>query len=329
VALAATPGLRPPPHPPTVPTGGCLDHERKPKPSRFPPDPDPGFRGPLAGPSEPGAPRPAQAASGGLQSRVVNHIARLRAQGLIGASDRVSWSVYDFTSRQKLVAINEDVPRQAASMIKPFVCQAWFYQASQSKRISYTPEVRKTMERMIRSSCNKSTNRLMTLVSQNAGNRGPGDVERVLKQNAPQIFQDTRIVEQIPAGGRTYRNLASAGDYGRFLEAFWRNQLPYADEMRALLSLSNRDRIVDGVDSMPDNVRVYDKTGSTAMLCGDMGIVVAPGENGGSYPYTFVAIIESPVAVKKYYGWMKQRGNAIRSVSNLVYQDLKDRYQLA
>ncbi|MCC7276793.1 MAG: serine hydrolase [Chromatiaceae bacterium] len=271
----------------------------------------------------------AQAASGGLQSRVVNHIARLRAQGLIGASDRVSWSVYDFTSRQKLVAINEDVPRQAASMIKPFVCQAWFYQASQSKRISYTPEVRKTMERMIRSSCNKSTNRLMTLVSQNAGNRGPGDVERVLKQNAPQIFQDTRIVEQIPAGGRTYRNLASAGDYGRFLEAFWRNQLPYADEMRALLSLSNRDRIVDGVDSMPDNVRVYDKTGSTAMLCGDMGIVVAPGENGGSYPYTFVAIIESPVAVKKYYGWMKQRGNAIRSVSNLVYQDLKDRYQLA
>jgi beta-lactamase class A len=185
------------------------------------------------------------------------------------------------------------------------------------------------MERMIRSSCNKSTNRLMTLVSQNAGNRGPGDVERVLKQNAPQIFQDTRIVEQIPAGGRTYRNLASAGDYGRFLEAFWRSQLPYSDEMRALLSLSNRDRIVDGVDAMPDNVRVYDKTGSTAMLCGDMGIVVAPGENGGSYPYTFVAIIESPVPVKKYFSWMKQRGNAIRSVSNLVYQDLKDRYQLA
>ena len=129
------------------------------------------------------------------------------------------------------------------------------------------------MERMIRSSCNTSTNRLMTLVSKNAGNRGPGDVERVLKQNGPDIFQDIRIVEQIPAGGRTYRNLASAGDYHRFLAAFWRSQLPYSDEMRALLSLSNRDRIVDGVDSMPDNVRVYDKTGSTSMLCGDMGIV--------------------------------------------------------
>ena len=83
----------------------------------------------------------AQAAYGSLQTRVVSHIASLRAQGLIGAGDMVSWSVYDFTSRQKLVAINEDVPRQAASMIKPFVCQAWFYQASQSSRISYTPEV--------------------------------------------------------------------------------------------------------------------------------------------------------------------------------------------
>lgn len=271
----------------------------------------------------------AQAAYGSLQTRVVNHIASLRAQGLIGAGDKVSWSVYDFTSRQKLVAINEDVPRQAASMIKPFVCQAWFYQANQSPRISYTSEIRKTMERMIRSSCNKSTNHLMTLVSQNAGNRGPGDVERVLKQNGPDIFQDIRIVEQIPAGGRTYRNLASAGDYHRFLAAFWQSQLPYAGEMRALLSLPNRDRIVDGVDAMPDNVRVYDKTGSTSMLCGDMGIVVAPGENGGSYPYTFVAIIESPFPVKKYFGWMKQRGNAIRSVSNLVYQEMKDRYQLA
>lgn len=273
--------------------------------------------------------RQAQAAYGGLQGRVVNHIASLRAQGLIGAGDKVSWSVYDFTGRQKLVAINEDIPRQAASMIKPFVCQAWFYQASQTPRITYTQEIRKTMERMIRSSCNKSTNRLMTLVSQNASNRGPSDVERVLRQNGPDIFQDIRIVEQIPAGGRTYRNLASAGDYHRFLAALWQNQLPYAGEMRALLSLPNRDRIIDGVDAIPDNVLVYDKTGSTSMLCGDMGIVVAPGEYGGSYPYTFVAIIESPFPVKKYFGWMKQRGNAIRSVSNLVYQDMKDRYQLA
>jgi len=270
-----------------------------------------------------------EAAPASLQSRVANHLAQLRAQGQIGAGDKVSWSVYDFTTRQKLVAINEDIPRQAASMIKPFVAQAWFYQASKSKTISYTPEIRRTMERMIRSSCNNSTNKLMSLVSQNAGNKGPGAVERVLKQHGPQIFQEIRIVEMIPAGGRTYRNQASAGDYHRFLEAMWRGELPFAEEMRALLALSNRDRIVDGVASMPDNVRVYDKTGSTAMLCGDMGIIVAPGASGGSYPYTFVAIIESPVRVKGYAAWMKKRGDAIRSVSNLVYQDMKIRHSLA
>ena len=272
---------------------------------------------------------PAVAAGTSLQTRVANHTANLRAQGMIGAKDRVSWSVYDFTTRQKLVAINEDVPRQAASMIKPFVCQAWFFQASQSNRIDYTPAIRKTMERMIRSSCNDSTNKLMKLVSQNASGKGPGDVERVLKRHGPGIFQDTRIVEYIPKGGRTYRNLASAGDYHRFLEAMWLSKLPYADEMRALLALSNRDRMVDGVAAMPDDVRVYDKTGSTAMLCGDMGIIVAPGERGGSYPYTFVAIIESPVRIKAYATWMKKRGDAIRSVSNLVYQDMKARHALA
>lgn len=272
---------------------------------------------------------PVLAAGSSLQTRVANHIASLRAQGMIGAKDKVSWLVYDFTTRQKLVAINENVPRQAASMIKPFVCQAWFFQASQSKKLSYTAEIRRTMERMIRSSCNDSTNKIMKLVSQNASGRGPGDVERVLKRHGPGIFQDTRIVEYIPKGGRTYRNLASAGDYHRFLEAMWLSRLPYADEMRTLLALSNRDRMVDGVTTMPENVRVYDKTGSTSMLCGDMGIIVAPGEWGGSYPYTFIAIIESPVRIKAYAAWMKKRGDAIRSVSNLVYQDMKSRHALA
>ena len=272
---------------------------------------------------------PTLAAGSSLQTRVANHIANLRAQGQIGAKDKVSWSVYDFTTRQKLVAINEDVSRQAASMIKPFVCQAWFFQANQSKQIDYTPEIRRSMQRMIRSSCNDSTNKIMKLVTQNAGGKGPGDVERVLKRHGPGIFQDTHIVEYIPKGGRTYRNRASAGDYHRFLEAMWLSKLPYADEMRALLALSNRDRMVDGVAAMPDNVRVYDNTGSTAMLCGDMGIIVAPGERGGSYPYTFIAIIESPVRVKGYAAWMKKRGDAIRSVSNLVYQDMKGRHALA
>jgi beta-lactamase class A len=255
-------------------------------------------------------------------------VKRFRSQGLIRSDERTAWSVYDFTARKKLVAINEDVPLQAASMIKPFVAQAFFYQAGSSRKISYTSDIRRSMERMIRRSSNRDTNRLISIVSRNAGGRGARDVERVLKKHGPGIFRETKIVETIPAGGRTYRNLASAHDYSRFLYALWNDKLPYANELRALMALPNRDRISDGVRSVPASVKVYDKTGSTAHLCGNMGIIEAPGRRGGTYPYTFIGIIEKSSRAKNYGTWITRRSNAIRAVSNLVYLDMKDRHRL-
>ena len=150
------------------------------------------------------------------------------------------------------------------------------------------------MERSIRRSSNPATNELIDLVSRNRSRSGPRDVEAELKSHAPEIFQQTRIVEKIPAGGKTYRNVASAHDYNRFLFSMWLNQLPYSREMRSLMALPNRDRITDGVDAMPESVRVYDKTGSTAQLCGNMGIIEASTWSGQRVPYTFVGIIERP-----------------------------------
>lgn len=279
-----------------------------------------------------GTPSLAQAAPhpSPLQKQVVDLVGRMRRQGLIRPEEKTSWSVYDFTTRRKLVAINEDIPRQAASMIKPFVAQAYFYQLNDSSgRMRYTREVRQTMERMIRRSSNSATNRIMSIVSRNENNRGAKDVERVLKANAPGIFRETRIVEKIPANGRTYRNLASAHDYSRFLYALWQDRMPYADELREIMSLTNRDRIYHGVRSIPRGVKVYDKTGSTARLCGNMGIIEAPGRGGRRYPYTFVGIIERPSRAKNYGSWITRRSNAIRAVSNLVYLDMKQRHRLA
>jgi len=254
----------------------------------------------------------------------------MRSEGRIRPEEATSWSVYDFTSGQKLVAINEDIPRQAASMIKPFVAQAYFFALDESRgRMRYTNEVRQTMEDMIRRSSNTATNRVMSIVIGQEGNRGPGDVERVLKRNAPSVFRETRIVEMIPANGRTYRNLASAHDYSRFLLALWNDRLPHAGELREIMSLPNRDRIHHGVKSIPQNVKVYDKTGSTACLCGNMGIIEAPGRGGGRYPYTFVGIIERPSRAEDYGTWISRRSDAIREVSDLVYQDMKQRHRLA
>jgi len=278
-----------------------------------------------------GAPSFAEARAGiPLEHQVSNLVKRLRAKGVILPNEGTSWSVYDFTTGQKLVAINEDVPRQAASMIKPFVAQAYFFKLSESgSGLRYTGDVKSTMERMIRRSSNTATNRIMSIVSRHENNRGPRDVERVLKEKAPGIFRETRIVETIPANGRTYRNQASAHDYSRFLYALWKNNLPYAGELRNLMALPNRDRISDGVNSIPDYVKVYDKTGSTACLCGNMGIVEARGRDGRLYPYTFVGIIERPTRAKNYGAWISRRSNAIRKVSNLVYLHMKERHRLA
>jgi beta-lactamase class A len=284
-----------------------------------------------SGPLLLGSPFLARARGGGLalQRQVVALVRRMRSQGLIRPEEKTSWSVYDFTTRQKLVAINEDIPRQAASMIKPFVAQAYFFELERSRgNMHFTYEVRRTMERMIRRSSNTATNRIMAIVSSHEGNRGPRDVERVLKKNAPGIFRETRIVETIPANGRTYRNLASAHDYSRFLYALWHDRLPYAQELRKIMSLPNRDRISHGVSSIPQGVKVYDKTGSTARLCGNMGIIEAHGRGGRRYPYTFVGIIERPSRAKNYSAWITRRSNAIRAVSDLVYRDMKQRHRL-
>ena len=279
-----------------------------------------------------GAPSFAQAdyaASSGLQRQVAELLGRMKAGGLIGANERTAWSVYDFTTGKKLVAINEDAPRQAASMIKPFVAQAYFFEAKNAPgRVRYTEDVRATMARSIQHSNNGATNRLIDLVSTHSSGRGPRDVEVVLKSNAPTVFQQTRVVEKIPANGRTFRNLASANDYTRFLISLWQGRLPYSEELKYLMGLPNRDRIRQGVDAMPDSVRVYDKTGSTSQLCGDMGIIEARNLRGQRVPYVFVGIIERPDSANNYATWITRRSNAIRAVSNLVYLDMKDRYRL-
>ena len=278
-----------------------------------------------------GLPQPAAAAQGAsLQTLVNRQVKRLRAQGIIRSDEETSWSVYDFTTGKKLVAINEDIPRQAASMIKPFVAQAFFYTAARrGSGLHYTTSHRALMEQSIRRSSNTATNRLIDIVSHYNGGTGPKAVERVLKANAPGIFSQTSVVERIPAGGRTYRNKASAHDYSRFLFALWNDRMPFSGELKEIMALPNRDRITDGVSNIPASVRVYDKTGSTARLCGNMGIIECRDSRGRPRPYTFIGIIEKRSRTGAYGSWITKRSNAIRSVSRVVYDYMKQRHRLA
>src|SRR3989338_555196 len=235
------------------------------------------------------------------------------------ADEQTSWSVYDFTTGEKIVSINEDATRKSASMMKPFAALAYFHLVQQGKR-QYNAEAKKHMKKMIQKSNNASTNWVMRQVG------GPQAMKRILTEHYGYIFKDISIVEYIPSGGQTYRNKASAHDYSRFLYALWNDDLPQAREMRRLMALPGRDRVYTGAERVPTGTLVYNKTGSTARLCGDMSILYARGRDVRRHAYTLIGIVEKKTRTSNYGAWIKSRGDLIRKISNLTYDHQQTRH---
>jgi beta-lactamase class A len=256
-----------------------------------------------------------------LEAAVEEYIAQLRRDGKIAPDERTGWSVYDFTSGQKLVTINEDSEFQTASLIKPFIAAAFLYKVERGE-LKYGTTSRHHMERMIQHSNNASTN----WVARQVG--GPKAVEKVLKQQYPGIFRNTHLVEYIPANGRTYRNKASIHDYSRFLYAVWNERIAGAREIKRLMALPGSDRIYTGAHDVPKGTRVYNKTGSTARLCGDMGILSVEGKDGKRYPYTLIGVIEKEQSADNYTRWIRSRSEVIRNVSNIVYRGIAEHHDI-
>ena len=256
-----------------------------------------------------------------LEVEIETYVKSLRRKGSVRGDERTAWVVYDITSNTKLASINENSPLQAASMIKPYLALAFFHQVKAGK-LQYGPASRKHMELMIQKSSNTSTNWVMKQTG------GPAATRALLKRHYPSLCNQLHLVEYIPSGGRTYLNRLSAGDYARFLTSMWKDQLPSSGEMKRLMALPGRDRLYSSAKRVPTGTRVYNKTGSTAMCCGDMGILVARGSDGQLYPYIIIGIIESGSRNKSYGTWIRSRGNVIREVSNKTYLAIQKRYSL-
>ncbi len=255
-----------------------------------------------------------------IEVKVERYIKELRRKGKLRSDEKTGWMVYDLNRDVSLVDINADQSFQAASMIKPFVALAFFHKVREGK-LKYGPKSRKKMESMIQRSSNSATNWIMKLVG------GPASCQQLLTSQYGSLFKQLRIVEYIPKGGRTYRNKALPSDYVRFLRALWNNRLPYSREMRRLMSLPGRDRLYYGTP-IPQGTLVYNKTGTTAHLCGDMGILALRTKGAARYPYAIVGIIERSSRPANYRQWMRTRSGVIRQVSTLVYNNLKKTYAL-
>jgi len=256
-----------------------------------------------------------------LEVKIEQYIKSLRSSGKLKGYEKTAWSVYDLQNGKQIVSINEDAPLQAASMIKPFLALAFFHRVEE-RTMLYGDVSRKHMEAMIQHSDNDSTNWVMKQVG------GPTAVQTLLRTHYPDLCRQMKIVEYIPEGGRTYRNLASARDYSAFLQALWKGTLPGSKEILRIMALPGRDRLFTGARSIPEGTQVYNKTGSTAMCCGDMGILNARCKNGKRSAYTVIGIIECASPSASYGTWISARANMIREVSNLVYEDMKVRCKL-
>jgi len=255
-----------------------------------------------------------------VERMIIEYLDSQRSKGVINKDESTGWMVYDLENDRSLVGINADVEFQAASMIKPFVALAFFHKVREG-RLQYDSQSRRQMEAMIQRSSNSATNFLM----RKAG--GPAQCDAILQKYYGHIFKKTEIKEYIPADGRTYLNSAPPADYVRFLRALWDMNLPYSKEIRRVMALPGRDRLYYGT-TIPRGTLVYNKTGTTARLCGDMGILVTKTRKGTVYPYVIVGIIERKSRAADYGQWMASRSRVIREVSNLVYEGLKKDHQL-
>ena len=256
------------------------------------------------------------AATAGLNGDLQSFLRNQQAKGRLARNDSTALVAYDLTSNTYLASHNAQRSFQAASMIKPFVALAFFHQVDKGK-LKYTEKHRQMMVRMIQHSDNEATNWFMRQVG------GPARCQALLKQAYGPLVRRVNICEYIPPGGKTYRNSAQPTDYIAYLKALWQHQLPHSEEMLRVMALPGRDRIYWGTQ-LPKGTRVYNKTGTTAHLCGDMGIIVPPGKRQA--PYIIVGIVQRPSKPKDFKHWMVSGGNVIRDFSTLVYREMQDRY---
>jgi beta-lactamase class A len=94
------------------------------------------------------------------------------------------------------------------------------------------------------------------------------------------------------------------------------------------MNLPSTDRLYHGVPDIPAGTAVYNKTGTTAMCCGDMGVLVAQRADGQRVPYIMVGVIERSRRTTSYTSWSRARGDVIREVSGITYRYLREQYGL-
>ena len=258
-----------------------------------------------------------------LEANFESYIKSRRSRRILASTDRTSFVVYDISKGKKIVSINEDRQMMAASLIKNFVMLAYFHEVKHGRQ-RHTAQNKGHLRAMIRWSSNPSTNYFIRLLG------GPARVDRILRGNYP-YFRQTRIVEYIPYGGRTYKNMTSARDLSTFFLKLWQGKLPHSDKMKWYFKLKNGDYIFKQT-YIPASVTVYNKTGTVYGLVGDGGVLVLRDPQGRARPYIFIGLMEDRTKTNRrnrwesFSNWKNRRAYILRRLSEQAYKYIYEKH---
>jgi beta-lactamase class A len=252
---------------------------------------------------------------GPLPDIVAAEICKLRDTHHLLNTDDISIHIHDLGKDETLVNIKADRVRNAASLIKPFVMLTVYDLASQNK-LCLTDSTETQIYRMITVSSNESTNSLIRLVGAGNTMRGLEKINATIKKYG---FRDTYLVEDIPEGGRTYRNRTSAYDLSEFFRRIYKRSIisPHYSQKMIDVLLDNHVHRIETPVLVQDGVPVADKTGYVCGTNGDSGIVFLRNINRNASDYVVSIIIENPY--RPTNGWGKRKTEVIRHLSNLIY----------
>lgn len=258
-----------------------------------------------------------------LEADFERYIKSRRSRKILASTDRTSFVVYDISKNRKLVSINEDRQMMAASLIKNFVMLAYFHEVKYGRK-KHTTVNKRNLTNMIQWSSNSSTNYFIRLLG------GPARVNKILRSNYP-YFKQTQIVEYIPYGGRTYRNMTSARDLSTFFLRLWQGKLPFPEKMKWYFKLKNGDYIYKQT-YIPTSVEVYNKTGTVYGLVGDGGVLVLRDPQGRARPYIFIGLMEDRTKTNRrnrwqsFYDWKNRRAYILRRLSEQAYKYIYEKH---
>ena len=258
-----------------------------------------------------------------LEADFERYIKSRRSRKILAATDRTSFVVYDISKNKKIVSINEDRQMMAASLIKNFVMLAYFHEVKYGRQ-KHTAANKGKLRAMIQWSSNVETNYFIRLLG------GPARVDKILRVNYP-YFKQTRIVERIPYGGRTYKNMTSARDLSTFFLRLWQGKLPHSEKMKWYFNLKNGDYIYKQT-YIPTSVAVYNKTGTVYGLVGDGGVLVLRDPQGRARPYIFIGLMEDRTKTNRrnrwqsFYHWKNRRAYILRRLSEQAYKYIYEKH---